>query len=168
MTFDELLEQQEALQDALGTMPQSFAQLQWQLLEEAGEIAREMRTVSRWWSWKGQKRPGLNRERLAEELADMLHFILLGVLVVAEPGLNRLNVHWRRFADYSCSDPSHSSLNAIDSLTELLFSFYAHDDDLSKSLCSFMAAANSLGITREEIERAYLEKVQENLKRIKG
>ncbi|MEL7494314.1 MAG: dUTP diphosphatase [Cyanobacteria bacterium J06554_11] len=164
-TFKELLETQLELQTAVGAWPKTLDDLLAAMIEEAGEVSRERRADWRWWSWKTGNKSIVDRQYLAEEMADVLHFFLIGVLrwkcLQTDGSLSdyaNLSYSWQKFEPLGLSDGPSGAITEF--LAQVTMGWW------NQALDDFIDACYLLEIPRAELVSAYLEKVEKNKARL--
>lgn len=158
MKLTELLQKQHELNEVIGAYPETPEQLAFALVEECGEVARELRSKWRWWAWSGQIHKE-SRGRFIEELADVLTFSLMGLLCFGEAADTATaskywETDWGRFCyDDSFEAQASNIINAFP------------DESGWSAIASVIRTCAHYNVSREEIEAAYLKKWQKNMKR---
>ena len=162
MKFEELLEKQKVLNEAIGSYPETREKLSFALIEEAGEVARAYRQKWRWWTWNG-KAYEFSREQLIEELNDILKFLLVGILAFAEPdertsAIARWENEWEDVSlRFDADDIGYL-------LAQLTVDFVTGSD--GDAVYCLTQICQLLEVSREDIEAAYLKKWGVNQARI--
>ena len=150
--YADLLRRQAELQ-RLGNMPApTLEQVRVALITEIGELAQELKPDWAWWSKPGAKKE-VDRQKVLDEAADILHFYLLQTLV---SGAVPDDYEWL-FID---------ACEPIEPLEELLLMLPECGRVVSGTfyLCRILAR---YGFTPDDLARAYWEKTEINLTRWK-
>lgn len=160
MDFEKLLELQRELNEEIGAYPKTISQLAFALIEECGEVSRELRSKWRWWQWPG-KTYTYDRTKVVEELVDVLKFCLVGLseLGALDFELDLAAADWNEEWPESMPDSIGISLASIPA------AFI--DSDPEFAILHLTRICTALGISKEEISAAYLEKWKQNKARLK-
>lgn len=164
MELNELLEIQRELNSRIEENP-SKESWEMALLYEVGELCDSLRDgmistscpgIPGWVWWKrADRKPNISsREKVIEELADILHFILCGTIMKFIPysGGNIPVSLWEYGWDSAAQPSLPHVLKNICCCTESTYRY-------------FPLLAKSLGFSRSEIEEAYTRKAQKNRER---
>ena len=148
MTLNELLAMQAELNQHCAGRP-TKDQLNWAIAAEIGELANATKANWCWWKRNDKAISNESRAEIAAEIADILCFLLTGVLQFQKASKSAWQ--WGCF-DYPIADLSHIE-RAIGGSSYGL------------AIVHLGAIAAHLGYSREEIEAAYIAKVEVNRKR---
>ena len=159
MTLLELLENQKELNEHCPRYPFGD-ELTWALMAEIGELAQAVKGDWCWWKRYGKAFDNQEREAIAAEIADILCFLLTGILhpidgsmAFVESGLDETRYCWG--ATLEDLEPlDHSDLRRL--MLEVAAKFYL------RARMAFQGVFLMLEFTHEEIEAAYLAKCQVN------
>ena len=162
MKFQELVELQQSANELLAAYPETPSQLAMAVIEECGEISRALRSRWRWWQWSGQVITE-DREELLAELADLLKFLLVGTIKF-EAGTVKVVSPWWADSD-EWNSRVHPESKACDLMAQISLDVGQNQNVFS--LMNFISLCAALGVSREEIEAAFMAKAAKNLERIK-
>lgn len=161
--YGDLLKRQAELQ-RLGRMrTPTQAEVELAVIVEAGEAGQEAKPDWAWWKKLGDKSE-VNRPKLLEESADILHFLLLLDLLLIDtddigsyPVFNtELHAHnWTAANPTGLVEVVRAALNPAPSAAPRGLSAAIH-------LCQYLS---HYGYIPEDLARAYWEKTEENLRR---
>lgn len=149
----EMLHIQEALDKSfmeyMGNDKLDIEKVKMALFDELGEVNHEMK--AEWCYWKKSQK-SVDRDKLKEELADVLHFALT---------LHRLKYGFN-YNDFTleCIKEVYCECNWFELLIEIV-------DMNSCELYRVICLTEKLGFTFEEMYNAYIEKNKENYERMK-
>lgn len=148
MTLQELLEIQKELNSHCDGSP-TYEQLEWAIAAELGEFAQARKGDWCWWKRNGKGFESESRDRQLDELADILCFLLTGLLMDnALIGLD-LDCDFWQYGSVFRSKPRavlrHCELGKYD-----------------RAIDHFAGFIKENGFTKEEVETAYLKKVEVN------
>jgi hypothetical protein len=164
MKLSELLKTQEKLNQHCPRYP-SREELSWALLAELGEFAQSRKGDWCWWNRDGVPFVSEPRDRQLAEIADILCFIFVAILIEGDAGedFERLDRRYEAawdvvdiFSDWSVA----RLLNACQQSIE--------NRDPVMGLVEFVRAIARLGYGRGEVEEAYNQKVEVNKERWKA
>ena len=154
MKLSELLAIQAELNQHCPTPPKSDENenVLWAIIEELGEVAKARQGEWKWWTKYGQPLQSESRDRQLEECADVLCFLLTRQLHEV-PGLFDIgcDLIWER----AWTEEIYVSLG-------FMLSVLVTNGIQGSHLTAYARFLNSLGYTREELEGAYMAKVQIN------
>jgi NTP pyrophosphatase (non-canonical NTP hydrolase) len=157
MSFQNFLDLQRELNELMGVYPDTPETLCYALLEECGEVARELRSRWRWWRWLG-KTYEYDRNKVIEELVDVFKFCLVGLIRFGDEQQNAYS------AEYWDNPWEAHFINAGYCLSSIPCTFVEGDAEMA--MCYFTRACGYLGITKAEISAAYLKKWEQNKVRL--
>jgi dimeric dUTPase (all-alpha-NTP-PPase superfamily) len=152
LNFTDYVEIQSELQNHCERYP-SQDELIMAILAELGEFAQSRKGEWCWWKRNGQGFSSEDRERQLDELADIMCFLLVGYLMENDKGEPSRSNPWESLSGIS----THEYVNAI------FFAIMMGAFD--RAFGALMLWATHLGYSREEIEQAYLKKVEVNKSR---
>lgn len=159
MNFTELLEIQRSLQIDYPVKRISHDALLTALFVECGELLQLIKPQWAWWKRHGASFTEGDRAAQIDELADILHFLLINALRQEgdyEPDNHAYDETWHRAEQLAqCDDPASDLIESI-----YLLTYCKHS---SMECLQFLARATTrLEFTRQDLEQAYLTKAGVN------
>ena len=152
--YGDLLRRQAELQ-RLGNLPTpTLEQVRVALLTEIGELAQELKPDWVWWSKPGAKKE-VDREKVRDELADVLHFILLAEIILADEEDDY-------DSDVVMPTFKESLVEALAHLAEVLCT---DEPDAVYGIGYLCGIAARYGFTPDDLASAYWQKTEINLTR---
>ena len=149
LTFTDLLTIQRKLNSHLEEKPKRNDDVLWALITELGELGQARKGEWCWWKRYGKTFEARSREAQIEECVDVLHFALTGILQDTSK-VSSLHDIWQYAWDQT--KPV--------TLSEVLNCYVLPAGGIW--VTGAVKLAKLCGFTREEIEAAFLAKVQKN------
>jgi dimeric dUTPase (all-alpha-NTP-PPase superfamily) len=164
MNLHGLLEIQTELNSHCPRFPNK-QELLMAIVAECGELAQATKGDWCWWTRNGVPFQNRSRDEIADELADILCFLLVGILLTHHDvlGNNEQAYKTRIQAWESAWASSKPRWMPSSFLAYLIRDSSSYDFVIS--IASFVRLARSLGFVQEEVEAAYLRKVEVNKQR---
>lgn len=159
MKLYELLKIQTELNNHYPRFPNK-QELLTAIIAECGELAQAIKGEWCWWTRNGVPFENHSRDEIADELADILYFLLVGILLthhsVLEDNLPAYQTRTHVWESvWASSKLQYSPSNFLACIIR-----DSHYHEFVVSIISFVRLAQSLGFAQEDIEAAYLRKLR--------
>lgn len=128
------------------------------LLDELGELNHELK--KNWCWWKKTQAP-VDREKVLEEFADCLHFILswqLASAIMTRDRYQSSEVAWKAYE-------SHCSCSPVDVAVHIKGEQFMKEEYRVPPVTELIGLMNHLNFTIDEVYRAYIQKNKRNHER---
>ena len=158
MEIRELIEKQKELNALIGTHPENSELLAMALLSKCGKVAELLGSEWRWWNVPSK----CSRDEMVGALTDVFKFLLVGMVQLENSPYYFALAHDRWGSDWN-DNSLVEKLEAFTALADIApdLGMEAIDD----AFYSFLIVVAYAGISRDEIERAYLKLWKENMQR---